>query len=88
MLGDWNVVLDSVDFNNGVGTGGTVVGADSRADGRPWMAGGWEGQFYGNNDADADNEANPKGAPSSIAGKFNATFGTPEMATPTTQPPT
>ena len=69
-LGDWNVVLVAGTTIGNMFTG-DVESETSRADGRPWETGAWEGQFYGNN--------HDSGKPGSVAGMFHARWGTPDM---------
>jgi uncharacterized coiled-coil protein SlyX len=70
-LGEWNVELVAGTTSDNTFTG-TVMSATSRADGRPWETGAWEGRFYGNND--------DSGYPGSVAGMFHARWGTSDMA--------
>ena len=78
-LGDWQVTLGSVGLSNGANTfaGGSVMSDTSRANGRHWTTGEWEGQFFGNGDAATDH-------PGSVAGQFDARWGSAWMITPAT----
>jgi len=75
-LSSWHVELEAADIATGLSTfSGTVGGNGSTgASGIAWETGAWEGQFYGNDNGIAGDDN-----PSSVAGKFNATFGEPEM---------
>ena len=76
-LGDWQVILGStpiVSASNGFGTTdgvavGSVLADDSRANGRRWETGAWEGAFFGNDVEDVTPY------PGSVAGSFDARWG-------------
>ena len=74
-LGDWQVTLGEASLEEGgnfVGTfsGDTADDENSRANGRHFDTGGWEGQFYGNGGTTNTSY------PGTVAGQFDARWGT------------
>ena len=72
LVGNWNVAL--VEEDTAATMSGNVASeGDSGAGGRRWETGAWEAQFYGNPTRAGDNPH-----PTSIAGQFDARWGTAE----------
>jgi hypothetical protein len=73
LVGNWNVELGGITTADVMEGGSVVSEGDSGAGGRRWETGAWEAQFYGNPTRAADNPH-----PTSIAGQFDARWGTAE----------